>query len=351
MAPHDGRQRLLIKAAQLYYEDELTQEDIATRLHLSRSKVVRLLQEARREGIVQIRVVVPQRTSFHLERRIERCFDLQQAVVVESASLRSEEIRAAVGREAALVLAENLRSGDVLAMSSGTTLAATVDAMAPQRTPNVTIVEIEGSPNEDAPLPEYSTYELATRLAKVIGAQYRMIPVPREMGSPEAASIVRADTRIQRTLDLARHANILLIGVAGTKPLSPTLRHLTADILDQLEAAGAIGEIAARFFDATGRPCRSPLDERSIGLELGDLLNIPVRIGATFGLHKVPGIAGALQGRYLNILVTDSQTATALLTYAPNQEMPGPDGTARIQSRRHHGGANPEENVAQKLIV
>jgi len=316
----DVQQRQLIQVAQMYYEDDLTQEEIAMRLHLSRSKVVRVLREARREGIVQIRVIAPQRTSFDLERRLERRFDLQQAIAVESGGLRPEELRPAVGRAAAHLLGKMLRTGDVLAMSSGTTLAATVDAMAPLHTSDVTIVELEGAPDEDVSLPEYGTYALATRLAKLVHAQYRRIPVPREWGSREAAEIIRADARIRRVLDLARHANVLLIGVSGIDPIAPTLGHLTADILDPLKATGAVGEIAARFFDASGHPCPSRLDERLIGLELADLHRIPVRIGVTFGTHKVPAIVGALRGGYINVLVTDSDTAAALLVSAAEHE-------------------------------
>ncbi len=316
----DGQQRQLIQVAQMYYEDDLTQEVIAARLHLSRSKVVRLLQEARREGIVQIRVIAPQRTSFDLERRLERRFGLRQVIAAESGGLRPEEVRPAVGQAAAQLLGEVLRTGDVLAMSSGTTLAAVVDAMTPLHTSDITIVELEGAPDADISLPEYSTYELATRLAKLIHAQYRMIPVPREWGSREVAEIIRADDRIRRTLDFARHANVLLIGVCSIDPIAPTLGHLTADILDPLKAAGAVGEIAARFFDAAGRPCPSRLDERLIGLELTELGHIPVRIGVTFGLHKVPAIMGALRGGYINVLVTDSQTAAALLTDVEERE-------------------------------
>jgi len=233
--------------------------------------------------------------------------------------------------QAAQLLGEVLRTGDVLAISSGTTLAAIVDAMPLLHTSDITIVELEGAPDADISLPEYSTYELATRLAKLIHAQYRMIPVPREWGSREVADIIRADERIRRTLDPARHANVLF-GVSSIDPIAPTLRHLAADILDPLKAAGAVGEIAARFFDAVGHPCPSRLDERLIGLALTELSHVPVRIGVTFGLHKVPAILGALRGGYLNVLVTDAQTAAALLAEVAEHEERAPEWHPRSLS-------------------
>nr|MDQ6906550.1 hypothetical protein [Chloroflexota bacterium] len=98
-----------------------------------------------------------------------------------------------------------------------------------------------------------------------------------------------------------------------------------------LKRTGAVGEIATRFFDAVGIPCHSALDARLIGLELTEMRTIPVRIGATFSLPKVPAIVGALCGRYVNMLVTDVPTAEAVLAHAP-------PGEAKGKEREEHSG-------------
>src|SRR5437764_14650346 len=98
MAIAESRLRHLVKVAQLYYEDDLNQEEISARLQLSRTKVARLLQEARRIGIVQIRVVAPHRTSLALERRLERVFGLHQAANVEAGESGQTEAQAIVRR-------------------------------------------------------------------------------------------------------------------------------------------------------------------------------------------------------------------------------------------------------------
>ncbi len=335
MSGMDARQRQLVKVSQLYYQDDLTQGEIAARLHLSRSKVVRLLQEARQVGIVQIRIIAPSNTSVALERRLECRFNLQQAVVVESDSMRRDEIRAAVGNEGARLLANVLKPGTVLALSSGTTLAAVVDAMAPMHDADVSIVELQGMVSDGGTPGEYDTEHLATHLAETIQAQYRLLPVPREMGTPEAVTAILSDPRIQRTLALARRAHVLLVGMGSIDPLSPTLSHLADDVLTALKGEGAVGEIATRFFDAVGTPCHSALDARLIGLELTEMRTIPVRIGAAFGLPKVPAIVGALRGGYVNMLVTDAPTAEAVLAHAPPGEAMGKEREEREERSGH----------------
>lgn len=62
---------LLSKVSKLYYERGLNQQEIADKLHLSRPKVSRLLQQAQEEGIVQITVHSPPGTFADLEEALE----------------------------------------------------------------------------------------------------------------------------------------------------------------------------------------------------------------------------------------------------------------------------------------
>ena len=69
--------RLLVKVSKFYYEEGLSQDEIIKRLNLSRSKVSRLLQQARDEGIVQISVVAPKHLCSDIEIKLEKRFGLR----------------------------------------------------------------------------------------------------------------------------------------------------------------------------------------------------------------------------------------------------------------------------------
>ncbi|WP_374712507.1 sigma factor-like helix-turn-helix DNA-binding protein [Symbiobacterium terraclitae] len=73
---------LKVLVAWMYYDEGLTHEKIARRLSLSRVAVTRLLQRARREGIVQIQITRPLPVQFQLERELEAAFGLKRAIVV-----------------------------------------------------------------------------------------------------------------------------------------------------------------------------------------------------------------------------------------------------------------------------
>jgi len=316
----NSEQRLIERVALLYYEENLTQEEVAARLSLSRSKVVRLLQEARRKGIVQIRVLVPHHANRDLERRLESRFGLLRAVVAAPSRSDAEDVSWAVAHEAAAVLSDILKPGLVLAMASGTTMNALVDAIPQVHVPALRIIELHGMILRTESASERDTLQIVARMAHRLGAEYSMLPVLRELGSPELATALLQDSRIQHTLELGRQADVLLVGVGAMQPLSPSLAHLPPELVAELQQAGAVGEIAARFFDRVGRPCQSKLDARLVGLPLADLVQVPTRVGVAFGAAKIPAIAGALAGQYINTLITDVHTATSLLAYSRPEE-------------------------------
>ena len=60
---------LLAKVAAMYYEQEMTQNEIAASLDLSRVKIYRLLKEARESQIVRILIDWPSKRAIDLESR------------------------------------------------------------------------------------------------------------------------------------------------------------------------------------------------------------------------------------------------------------------------------------------
>ena len=78
-------ERMMLRVCDLYYNRDVSQSDIAKLMDLSRPTVAKLLQRARQKGIVKILICDPQeRTHSQLERRLEKTFRLQEAIVVDT---------------------------------------------------------------------------------------------------------------------------------------------------------------------------------------------------------------------------------------------------------------------------
>jgi DNA-binding transcriptional regulator LsrR (DeoR family) len=80
-----------------------------------------------------------------------------------------------------------------------------------------------------------------------------------------------------------------------------------------LEAAGAVGEILVSPFTLDGRFVGDALRERVIAFDARRLGRVPVGIAVASGESKVRPILGALRSGVVRTLVTDVATAEAVV--------------------------------------
>jgi dihydroxyacetone kinase-like protein len=91
--------------------------------------------------------------------------------------------------------------------------------------------------------------------------------------------------------------------------------------VQDLKNRGAVGSINLRYFNARGEPVRSPIDDCTVGLTLGELKKVRRVIGVAGGPQKLKAIQAALEGGLVDVLVTDHATAHKLAE-APGSKPP-----------------------------
>ena len=310
--------RLLVKAARLYYESDLTQAVIADRMRLSRQKVQRLLDLAREKGVV--RIVIEPLMGIHddLERALEERFGLREAVVVETSAYDQEAtVSREVGVGAAEYLLRVLRPKDRIVMSWGGALLEMVNAL--RRHPHQDmrgVAVIQGLGAVVDPSRDTHSTELVRRLANFLGGQAVGLPAPGVAGSRQARNAFLHDPAVARVLEDARSAGLAFVGIGALRQDSILIREGSIVRWAELEALkkkGAAGDINLRFFDSEGRAIPSDLDDRVIGLTLEDFRIIPHVVGVAGGAAKLDAIRGALEGKLIHVLITDNVTVLKLL--------------------------------------
>jgi deoxyribonucleoside regulator len=313
----DERDELLANIAMLYYYRDLSQQEIADQVNVSRSNVSRLLKEARERGIVEIYIRHPLQRDAALEAMLIDRFGLREAGVCRSVQGNEQATMARLANLAVRVLEGYLENARVLAISWGTTIHAIAHSFVPRRRYDIEVVQMMGgvSPTE----PSIDGPALVERLARALNGRYRYLHAPLIVDSPETAQALLAQRNIAETLQVAAHADVALVGIGALLPgTSSLLRagYLSQPEFAQIKAAGAVGDICAHHFDFVGQPCAREYDARLISINLGQVAAIPTVIGAAAGLAKATAIHAALRGGYLDALVTDSLTAEAILTQA-----------------------------------
>ena len=318
----DSDQQLL-DVATFYYEQRLTQEQIAQRINTSRSTVSRLLEEARDRGIVHIKINYPWQRAQDLEERLVARFGLHDARVLSARQKSKEEILLGMGELAARLLDGCIEDGQILGVSYGRSLLSTIAALAPSRKVDLTVIPVIGALGSDNPLIDGP--DLVRRIASAYGGQYRYLPVPLLVEDVRTRDALVQLAQVHEILNLARKADIVLLGIGALAP--EVSSGIWKGFLDErqllrLKNQGAVGHMCGQFYDAQGQVLDLEVNRRSIGIGIQILSSIESVIAVASGKAKSEAILGALRGKYLNILVTDDAAASAILDLAEGSTAP-----------------------------
>ena len=307
--------RLLARVARLYYERDLTQQQIADQLGLSQARVSRLLKESADRGIVRSVVVLPDGVHTELEEALQDMYGLQDAVVVDADG--AADVGRALGRAAASYLDVSLVGADVIGISSWSgTLVAAVEAMRPRVQPGARqVVQMFGGMGD--PTVQVQATRLTGRLAEVLRAQPVYVPTPAIVGSSATRIAMESDPSMEAVVAAWRDITVSLVGVGSIEP-SELLRSSGNALADaqseQLRASGAVGDVCLRYFDSSGTWVPSGVDDRLMGMSAPALQAVPRRVAVAGGLAKVAAIRGALLGGWVSVLITDADVAAALVS-------------------------------------
>ena len=297
----------LLAAAQLYYQDQLSQHEIGERLGVSRSTVSRMLHLAREQGIVQIEIRRPSLVS-DLARELEAALGLRRAVVVPTPPRGG--LQSLVAPAVHEIEQLGLGAGDAFAVSWGATVWEIAQSRRFPSLRGVRLVPaIAGFDESDG---RFQTNEIARRIADASGADVSFLHSPA-LPSAELRRSLLDDGEMGRRLALWDDLAAALVGI-GAPPQET--RHLPAHLLGaRADLEGAVGDVVSRYFDVDGRPVPFEHEERLLGLSRDQLRNAGTVVGVAAGAAKTRSIVGAARAGLIDVLVTDTATAAGALEH------------------------------------
>lgn len=303
---------LSVRAAELYYEENKTQDEIGSLLGLTRWKVGRLLTQARELGIVRIEIVHPRARKLSIERELCERFSLADAVVVPSPADGSS-----VSERVAEAAADYLRAMRPVPASLGVSWGRTLDAIS-EHLPDgwargVDVVQINGgvSLNRRAG----TAASTAVAIARSGGGQATLLPSPAILEHRDTRLAIEGDRTVAGVLARAAGASAYLYsaGVADESSVLVDSGYLSREDVALLVSRGAVGDVVGRYIDADGNIVDNELDGRTVGVSLEQLRSAAVAIAVISGEAK-QAIARAVVGSALcSVFITDETTARAVL--------------------------------------
>lgn len=311
-------QFLMAEAAQLYYSERLTQAQIAQQMGVSRSRVSRMLIEARAQGMIEIRIHPPLRTVPGLQEDLVSRLGLRECRVLatfdrDSRNLEPTDTVTHVATLGARYLRENISGGDVVSLGWGRSVHRVVHNRFLREERDVTVAQAMGSIGGS--IPEFDGVATTARLASVLGASAHYLHAPMLVTESVVRNGLLRDPHIRKTLEVASRSDTIVssVGTPGREHGQYLTGYLDDDDLQYIREQGAVGDICGTYYARDGSVVPLEMNERSIAIGSEELLNIPNRIGVSSGPEKPLASIGAARSDLINVLITDEDTARRML--------------------------------------
>lgn len=304
------KDKLLTKVAWYYYIEGYTQQEIGEYLSIPRLRVNRLLDKARKAGIIQFSVREGDSKRMIVERELITQFGLKDAFVVPS-PINEQDINESVAQAAAMYIHERLDKSGYINMGYGDTSSRILNHLANICEFPVNVVSLTGGVN----------YYLPNTRSSIFNAKLYLTPAPLLMASEDIVKAMEQEPSVRQIRHMATLAQMSIVGIGGvdsnaTLLTNGTLNH--SDVL-LLSMQGAVGDMLCHFIDKDGNVIQSSLERRLMSTSLEQLKEINNSIGVAGGNTKAEAILAALKGKYLDVLITDETTASNVLRLK-NQE-------------------------------
>ena len=300
---------LLTKIARLYYEEGYTQQEIAYMLSISRPQISKLLKKAKDKGIVKIEVMGEEKDFGSLEILLSKKYSLKEVII----SPIHNDIKTSLAMKSIEYIKRVLRENMIISFSWGSTLRKIVDLIElPKSYNKIEVVPVMGGMGKIGN--KITSSEIARTFAEKIGGIYYVIHAPVIVKYKSIKEALLKEDIIAEIFTKAKQSNISFVGIGQLSKNSTMVKegYLSKNDFHILKNEGIIGDICTTFFDKDGKVIHTEIDERIIGVSIGDLKKHSLVVGIAGGKEKKDAIVAVLKGKFIDVLITDEETAIFL---------------------------------------
>jgi deoxyribonucleoside regulator len=333
---NNGEQDAL-RAATMYYFQDMKMEAIARHLRTSRSTVSRLLKRARDTGLVEIRLRAASSRAPGLGQSISATFGVATYVVPVPDTTNDTDRLEQVALTTAKLLASWFDSDMVMGVAWGTTLAAVSRHLTHKPTRGSAVVQLNGAANNRTSGVDY-TSNLISSFGTAFDAAIHYFPVPAFFDFPETKAAMWRERSVRRVLEVQGRADMVLFSVGAIAGAIPShvyaAGYLDDDDVQTLQAEGVVGDVCTVFLRADGSYRDVVLNARATGPTPDELHRVPRRVCVVAGDNKVVPLLAALLSGVVTDLVVDEVTASRLLSVVSAGKAGGSHVTGPGEARR-----------------
>ena len=296
--------RLMIKAVWYYYIENYTQQNISDLLGVSRAKVISLLERARQNGVIQFRIRQEGDRRIQMEQKLTDRFGLKDVFTVPGAGTLAN-LNESIAQAAAMYILRRAADNAFINMGYGDTTSRILNHLATAAQVPLNVVSMAGGVN----------YYLPNTNSNVFNARLYLIPSPLLLSSASLRDSLRREPDVEEIFRMIPLSSMSVVGIGCLNDRATIVKSgiLNNNDFTFLKMQGAVGDVLSHFLDKNGRVVSHDLEGRLMSTPMDQLRTLDNVIGAAGGADKAEAILAVLRGGYLDMLITDEDTAQLLL--------------------------------------
>ncbi|NWO00747.1 sugar-binding transcriptional regulator [Tetragenococcus halophilus] len=310
---NQSEEKELVKVSSMYYEEGMTQAEIARNMGVSRSLISKMLIDAKEAGVVEIFINSKSSYSIRLERELEIQYDLKRVLVVDTLDLEASEVQKMTAREAALWLQKMVKGNKRLGVSWGESLRELVNHYPFENQSDVTIFPLIGGMGDEHI--DIHSNQLCYDLAHKLRGKTRYLYAPALVSNFKLREELSNNATIHKVMEESKYVDIALVGISNPYDNSTMekIGYINQEDIKNLEVHNVVGDINSRFFGKDGKEVDIDINQQVMGISLEEIKQIPTVIAIAYQNSKFEAIEVAVKHKLFNVLVTTDEIAKRLL--------------------------------------
>ncbi len=300
-------QSTLVQVAHLYFDGNFSQQEIATRLGVSRSLIAQYLQHARDSGIVRIQIVDPTYTCSELESWLRKATGLKHITVIPNPRGSELLMMRAVASAASEYIAGLLKDGYTLGLAWGRTTSEVVDHLQLTRVQQIDILPLMGETSHSGLHSQMS--QMVMKAAQSLRAKAHFLSLPMVVSSIDLHNALIKEDGCRDVIEAWNDVDIACFGIGTVPPVPGMVAYIGEKHLPHLLKEGAVGDVCGIYYNRDGKVIKTGVEDRTISISLLQLKAIDCVVGVACGEGKAVSVLGALRTGLISALFIDQEMA------------------------------------------
>ena len=303
--------RMRLRAAWMYFIEEMTQNDIALQLGIGRVTVVRLLTDARERNEVKFSIQGDLQECIEVAQELEKRLDIAEVIVVPMSNAEADAT-GPISTATGMFLNEIVTPGLRIGVGWGRTLLESLGYINEVAVPDMSVVSLLGGITK---VKQFNPSEFAWRFSNLFQAECYLMTAPAIVNSPATKKALIEFCGLGEVFERAQSLDAVLLSVGDLHPEGTPYRNgfVPESVRNDMVNLGAVGETLFNYFDENGKPVKSAIDGCVMAVPLKMIADTPRRIIASGGLRKAEALLGAIRLVSPTVLVTDEFAARRIL--------------------------------------